>query len=90
MFTEEQRAVLSEACKNHFFKVYAEAVNTLYVMECAKLPTCPPEQLLRVQGVLQGIAMCRNIAMFGNVEGKEEPRKTTVVLPTFAAIKKNS
>jgi hypothetical protein len=69
--TEEDRLFLFEQRNSIHYRTFNKAISHLYMQECARLTSAKPEDLLRHQGILQGLALARNLLIHGREPEKE-------------------
>jgi hypothetical protein len=65
--TEQDKQFLWEQRHSEHFRVYQKAITWLYSLECARIASSKAEDLLRHQGVLNGLLTAKNILVHGKV-----------------------
>lgn len=61
--TPDEITFLREQVKSEHFRVFKKAIEYHYSVECATLAQAKPEDLQRIQGVLQGLLRSINTLM---------------------------
>lgn len=74
--TAEEKRFLYDQRNSEHFRLFSKAITWAYSVEAAKLVTCSSEELLRAQGVLQGLLTARGIITTQASKGEAETKKT--------------
>jgi uncharacterized membrane protein len=77
--TEEEKQFLFDQKSSEHFRIFSKAITWSYSVEAAKLVSLPSDQLLRAQGVLQGLLTARGIISTQATQGIQQSNQNTVL-----------
>lgn len=65
--SEQEKQTLYDNRNSELYRVFAKAVTYMYSIKAAELAHAQPQDLVRYQGIMQGLLIAKNILSLGQM-----------------------